>query len=567
MSSNRSAQIEQPKDDTPLLLGLGKQPKNKKAGSQRAIRQALVKGAKFTGQAIIGGITALQNAANAAAAPTDIDPSQISIDWFNELSTETQALIITDATSSELVNAILNLLFLRVAYGILVNLWDRQKTNLKERIIVFSELLFSLDSAITLGAIAEDSFTFLPYHLNAIPASISGVTNFASRLTGIDNAVMRARNFFDTDAKIQKKLHETLSYLSDKGHAKAIFEKQRNLLNQSLENGDIFDSEYNHKKLLTAFLGDLAAASNANSFQKRTLGSKALSGSGIAFDVLFAAYIGICTFITFMQKGYQGKEDLWNLFTGDNTDSSSASVSSMSSQEESYASQLLMAALGLPSGLTSGALYFTRALDAREMLWSMGEHAVIRTKDNFTNGNYLSMGLLLLAVITLGVANYFASSSGFNMAEKIVESPDTAIIPMEKGSVVAKLYSRGNQIGVLAVNGDTTARKAFLNGPARPDRTLTYEAFLRDIQNQTKILITDESRDAAQNLNDLYEERQNQGSTLSGNKASLYGGGPAKSGAASGLDRDPELGAADQTKPTQRVPAVDIHSGSLKMGS
>ena len=556
MSFNRKN--NPPTETSPLRM-----PPNEAAitsSSHTKIRNGLKKSAQWSVQTLVGGITALQNATNAAAAPDDINTSQISVDWFRDLSPELKAFVIINATSSELVNAILNILFLQSAKTILSKLWDRQKTSSKERTIVLSELILAVDSAVTLGGIAADNSEFLPYHLNAAAASLSSITNFASRLTGIDNAVMRGRNLTNDNAKIQRDLYTALSHLVDKERAKKVFIKQRRLLNTQLENDDISDSDYNYKTLLANFIEELATTTESASFQKRTVGSKVLAGSGLMFDILLATYIAVTTFITFMQKGYQGKKDIWDAITHDGTNSSDSF--STSSDEASSLSPVYKALLGIPSGVTSGALYATRALGARDMIWDMGEYTVMRGKEHFSNSAYLQLTLLLLGVVILGAANYFASSSGFNMAEKIVENPATAIIPMEKGSVIADLYSYGNQLGVAAVNTDSTARKAFLNAPTHPDNTLTYEAFMREIKDPTKILITSASQDHARRLNELYEERQNEGVAVSRNPASFY-----SNGATTGLSDDPGSHPIDQKRPSQRITNTGINSAeSMEAG-
>jgi hypothetical protein len=510
--------------------------------SQSKIRRYLKKGAMLTVQSMVGGVTALQNAANAAAAPSDIDPSEMSAEWFKGLSVDAKALTIANASSAELVNAILNLLFLQVAYGILVNLWKRQATNMKERIIVSAELLFAIDSAITLAFIAEDSFSFLPYHLNAAPATISGLTNFASRLTGIDNAVMRARHFFNKDAKTQKALVKALRHYEDQENLNQKFQTAFGALNENK------DEPITYQALLSKLLEHLMVSIEPGQFQKRTTASKVASGAGVAFDVIFAVYLGVCAFITFMQKGYQGKEDIfWPHHNDDASSLSSASLST-NGHDEAPVSRATQIALGAASGISSGALYFTRALDFRCMLYNMGDYLYENR-----NSSALNITFLLSAVSILIAANYFASSSGFNMAEKIVEAPQKAIIPMETGSVTADIYTYGTQAGVLAVNTDTCARKAFLNPPRHVDDTLNLHAFLRKLDDPTNILITEESRANAIKFIGHYEARQNQ-DDISKNPASFY---PAPT---SGLDRDPEAGSIDQARPSQNRPSVGIRS-------
>jgi hypothetical protein len=548
--------------------------------SDNKIRRYLRKGLMFTGQGIVGGITALQNAANAAAAPCDINPSDMSPAWFNAIDPEAKAMVIANATSAELVNAILNLLFLQVAYGILVNLWKRQGANLKEKVLVLTELLFAADSGFTLAFIAEDSFSFFPDHLNAIPATISGATNFASRLTGIDSAVMRARHFFNKDAKIQKKLAEALRSVGDQSKLENTFRTTLDDFNKAYREGS---NNNTYEELLEQFLAALNMTAEPAQFQKRTTASKIASGSGLAFDALFALYLGVCAFITFMQKGYQGKEDIFwphnNTVSSDNSSSSqilscgssdddysnsSSSVGQWDDSNEAPVSRIAQAALGGMSGFSSGALYLTRALDFRCMLYNLGDFLYENR-----NSGALNIGFLLTAVSLLAVANYFASSSGFNMAEKIVEAPHKAIIPMQKGSVIATGYTYGTQAGVLAVNADTCARKAFLNPPSTPcdaNTALTFHAFLRKLDDSTKILITDESRENAETFVSYYNERQNQ-VNVSNHPASFY----QTASVNNNMGYDPEFGPSSQHLTQQAsgagVDSRHINSSSLKMGS
>lgn len=487
MSMNRSStDIENGTAVISPLLG------SPRASSQSTITRKLKAAGKFGAQAVIGSITALQNAANAAAAPSDIDPSEISWNWFEGLSSDVKGFTVANATSAELVNAILNLLFLQVAYGILLNLWNRQKTSSKEKVIVAAELLFALDSAVTLAFIAEDSFTFLPYHTNAIPATISFATNFASRLTGIDDAVMRVRNYFQKNSRIQKQLVEALTYFENQAYLESVFNNDHDeflLANQN--NND----ELTYNNLLTQFLANLSTHIEADDFRIKTAKDKAKAGAGISFDILMATYIGVCAFLTFMQKGYQGKADIAKFFAHEGSDSSSSS----DSLPMAHAYQAM---LGVMSGVSSGALYFTRALDFRCMLVDLAEHLI----DNRAHPKPF------MIAITLAAANYFASSSGLNMAQKIVDMtpPHTAIVPMVRGSAIAKIYEYGNQAGVLEVNTLSTINKAILNPPSKPDDTLTFKAFLRKLRNPTSILITEESLEHAKKIIGAYNERQNQ---------------------------------------------------------
>lgn len=507
------------------LLGTGR------ASSHSGITRKLKAAAKLGAQSVVGGITALQNAANAAAAPDDINPSDMSWQWFKDLPADIQTLTILNASSAELVNAILNLLFLQVAWGILANLWNRQKNTAAEKFVVAGELLLALDSAVTLAFIAEDSFTFLPYHTNAIPASISFATNFASRLTGIDDAIMRGRNFFNKDAKLQTQLLQALTYIDDQDKLKETFKKVHD--DFLLANQDT--SDLNYPELLRQFLDTLAVTTSKDDFRLRTAKDKAKAGAGISFDILMAAYIGVCAYITFMQKGYQGKADIVKLF-----------------EDDASFTHMAQALMGVFSGVTSGALYFTRALDFRTMLLDLAEHII----DNRTSP------ILYLKVATLAAANYFASSSGFNMAEKIVEmtSPNTAIVPMVPGSTIAKLYEYGNQAGVLEVNALSTVNKAILNPPTKPDDTLTFKAFLRKLRNPTSILINDESREKAEQIIGAYNARQNQPQSTF-NAPSRKASSVASSQSQGMFKQyDPEQGPLNGPRPTKAASNTGVDS-------
>lgn len=391
------------------------------------------------------------NAINAFVAPSKLQPLNLfSANWWNIVSSSPLKLVesIANLISSSVVNLSVSYTYLPQAGEKLSKDFScRSKKDAPKKtkwqkcgsfLAKLSTLFLGSSAAVSTAAIAYAAFLWGGIYTAGFLSVFNLGVNFVTRYVGVKSFFSRVRGFFDKDVQDTKKCIDALSRIKKK-----YFDEVNTLMAKIVDKNN---HQYDEESLQEIFaeLGELMKKYPDLMDEKS---HAYLAYLGLVFDLSFATFIFTFVLPTFLQKGFDGPNDLGTFLTKGTT---------ALKEHETVLDTLPLSAklsIGAFPGVASALFYWINAFDLRSLAYS----TYCEVKNNLTCGSASKLAVVI-------AANYFASPSMSSVAENILAQKNM-LLPFLKEDWLSSIYTITNRLGCFAANTPSCLKKAFPTYP------------------------------------------------------------------------------------------------------
>ncbi|OGT69668.1 MAG: hypothetical protein A3J38_04930 [Gammaproteobacteria bacterium RIFCSPHIGHO2_12_FULL_45_9] len=399
---------------------------------------------------ITSTLTAIPTAIYAFLDATNTRPVDVNALWWASMAPGKKLFSILNASSSLLVNAIINSDFLTATWKGLKEGFSMCCKGAKHFAGNLGLVALGLVGAVTMAALAYGAFLWLPAGAvtAGIPALLSFLIDFAIGYVTIKNLVNKIRDWRNPDIKLQKEvvgklkcikaeyLQEINGFLQQKNIRATLVELQTGNLENSRETQLKADLASALQSLFEQKLKDLAELGDEIT-RKKTRGECAKEWAATIFDITLATTLFLPALATYTEVGYRGVALIEN-FTG-------------SSVLEQSARAAKIAIGALPALIT--AIFFPLiAVDFRKTMLQLVTHLYHHPAE-------IPGALLLLAI------NGLSTGGMKSVAQGIADNPGKIIFLPSSDSPLSQIYIALNAAGAGVINTTLTVDPLYLASP------------------------------------------------------------------------------------------------------
>ena len=422
---------------------------------------------------VVAGIASAPTALNAFAAPSGQGPEHISTAWWNAMSLFRQIYSVSSGISSEVVNTVMNALFIPVA-------WQK----LRESLAGFRKLstatqgsiaiLLSLGAAVAAGAIAYTSFLWLPVsQLAVLPTIVSFVITFAGRFISVRSIFSRIRTLLSKDGRLQKLFADKLSHIHETHFNEVETRLERIIQTKFPEKNldePLSETEYQELIVILAEMLDELNNQHENLIQDATAREAALRYLFLMVDVVTAVSIMAPTFMTYTQKGFDGVNIVTKMISGKSLDG---------------INPFAKVAIGTAPGIPSAMFFAAGGIDFRANMAELFRHVYQSPRS-------------ILAMLGLFTVNGIACNSMSSLAQSAISRPDNifGLANNAYGTTYLTLQTAGGFI----TNMNSCTVKAFLTSPDPVARDVNVQHLIKRTKGEDHP-ITSETANALRRFN------------------------------------------------------------------
>lgn len=402
---------------------------------------------------VVAGIASAPTALNAFAAPSGQGPEHIGAAWWNSMSLFRQIYSVSSGISSEVVNTIMNALFIPVG-------WQK----LRESIAGFRELpmaikgsiaiLLSLGAAVAAGAIAYTSFAWLPVsYLAVLPTVVSFVITFAGRFISVKSIFSRIRTLLSEDGRTQKLFADKLAHINE-AHLDDVERRLNSIILNQFPNKNLdeplTDAEYQEVIVAVAeMLDGLSNNEDVDLINDATTREAVLRYLGLILDITTAISIMTPTFMTYTQKGFDGVNILADKIAG-------TSLNEIN--------PFAKAAIGTLPGAPSAMFFAAAGMDFRSNMVEMFKYVYQSPRS-------------IPAMLGLFAVNGIACNSMSSLAQSTINTPGN--IFALANNAYGTTYLTFQTIGGFITNMNSCVVKAYLTEPAPAANNVTIQHLVK----------------------------------------------------------------------------------------
>lgn len=408
-------------------------------------------------------VTAAPNAINALAAPSGVNPANINSEWWAKLLPITKVYSIVSMASSFLINFIMHLLVLPLAWqkfrGAISDMRKGPWFAFKNGVALY----FGSFGALAAGAIGYNSFLWLPYgKFTALPiAATNLLIHFATRFPSLIAVEDLAEGVLKGEISLQQHFAETLQHINH--YELPLIEEQLQIIILRMEQnraliGQPFDEDA-YQKLTRKLSRRLTQLSQAHPdlIQKPVTHEYIIKYTGLLTCVTFALASATSGFMTFAQKGFDGVNILARLLANNPLDDMHPGFKAL---------------IGASPGFSTAIFYGKNSFDFPRIMTKL-------IKELYKKPIQIPAALGLLA------ANGFASASMNSVAQGVVNNPNNMFgLKLDTPGI---LYITGTTIAGATANTNNSINKAFLSpAPTSPEQISLpiFIQHLRDTENR-----------------------------------------------------------------------------------
>lgn len=245
------------------------------------------------------------NGINAFCEPSRVKPANLSGAWWNNLSTETQFLSITNLVFSLGVNVFVQRDFIPQALNQLRDGFGKCFQSTTNFVGNSLTLVSSSAAAFSFAAMSSEAFKWMGNIAPIFSGLASLGTTFMTRYPSVKKATQKIHLFFDENQRFQKKMADRLRHLQQ--NPARTFTELVQTNHYKLNNHDL-------AQLLRAFGEETDGLALTQLIRPRTTMENLKDYSWLALETSFSAVIASTAFITFTQKGFDGANAITHLF-------------------------------------------------------------------------------------------------------------------------------------------------------------------------------------------------------------------------------------------------------------
>jgi hypothetical protein len=377
--------------------------------------------------AFIGGAS---NAINAMMVPSNSKPDKIGPEWWDSMDDLIKVESILYVLFSLSVNFLYALeSFPSAARVLRKDLFRKNQTPLQIAENTTTVILAG-SAATASAAIAYNAFSWTLSEIEDIVTVAALVINFTTRYVGCKDLIKRTRGYFYSDIQLVRTLEHDLKNIDDE-YMGIVEERYQEALR-------VTEGKFT-EQTLQIFTEKLIVEieKNPDLLQKENFKTTLLAYSSAATKVTVACAVGVLTFPTFTQKGFDGFAKIIGLFpNGDGAlDHLPAGVRGLIG--------------GLP-GLATSMLYTLSCLDFPAVTGSVLKQ--LYNKPEIT---------WLLMFAYLGVANFCASASMENVAVNVLDHEDRIFDFLTAYNLMGLACIYGGRLGAGITNSNAALRKVY----------------------------------------------------------------------------------------------------------
>lgn len=292
------------------------------------------------------------NAMNAFCEPSGVKPADISLEWWNSLSTKTQFLSILNALFSMGVNVFVQRDYIPQALKELRESFGKCFNSPTDFLGNSLTLVSSSAAAFAFAAMSYEAFKWVGDVASILPGAASLATSFTTRYPSVKKGTHKIRLALNKDMRVQRQMADKLRHLK-LNYANSL----RTLIRTEgfkLNNKDL-------ARLLDSLGNEVEGIPLGEVLSPKTPFERLKEYSLLALEASFSTVISTAAFITFTQKGFDGTNAIAHLRGGD----------------LDYLSRLEKFGIGVTGGGVSMMLYWLAALNfiptatfvASELFW------------------------------------------------------------------------------------------------------------------------------------------------------------------------------------------------------
>lgn len=391
---------------------------------------------------LLAMVTAAPNTVNALVGPSGVSPAKLGSAWWNNMTLFQKMYSIGCAGSSFTINAIINALFLPLA-------WTKFRTgigNIKQGPVEASKSIASIILGTFAGvaafAIGYYAFMWLPYgKVSALPIALSNLTiNFASRFISIVAILSAVSVFVSSVARKVRRYAEQLEHLHPR-HLPKVERELQEILGQLFPDADRSLTTEEYQAVVQALIIKLNALQQLHPdlLKTPTTAEYARSYAKTLSSLTFAFIVACSGFVTFTQKGFDGI-NIFSMLTSDHN------------LEDLPATG--RACIGMLSGIATFMFYANNSFNFIHNMTTLTKHL-------YREPQHIPKALLIFAT------NGLACISMTTVARGVADNPHNIFGITD--NAFKTLFITDTTIGGALANTNSSIEKALLPTRIEPD--------------------------------------------------------------------------------------------------